>query len=127
MQDKILLPIEKATEVKDSLSKCIGKFSSTSKPLLADLRLEVSNVLAASALNGNVKGATRDYGADIGVRVFYGKKVVAGGFAGKSLGLADFNDIEKVAQSLLQLSLKRAKYNSAIKEKEMKKFKKQNS
>lgn len=116
------LPIEKAKEVKDSLFSAMQKFSAKNKPVLADLRLEVSNGLAAGALNGNIKGATRDYGADIGVRVFCGKKVVAGGFAGRSLGVRDFEKITKTLDSLLSVALKRARLNCAAKEREMKKF-----
>ncbi|HLC92417.1 MAG TPA: TldD/PmbA family protein [archaeon] len=122
MPHDFLVPIEKATEAKDELAAAVRKFSSKSRPVLADLRLEVTNGLAASALNGNVKGAARDWGADIGVRVFSGKKAVAGGFAGKSLGAKDFSRIGKITEELLSVALKRSKFNSALKEKEMKKF-----
>ena len=124
MQD-FLLPIEKATEAKDGLFSALQKFSSKNRPALADMRLEVSNGLAAGALNGNIKGAARDYGADIGVRVFWGKKITAGGFAGKSLGVNDFKNIGKTLDSLLGVALKRAKFNSVAKEKEMKRFPKE--
>ncbi len=119
------LPIEKATEVKDGLFSALQKFSEKNMPVLADMRLEVSNGLAAGALNGNIKGAARDYGADIGVRVFWGKKMAAGGFAGKSLGVNDFGSVGKTLNGLLAVALKRAKFNSAAKEKEMKRFPKE--
>lgn len=122
MAGDYLLPIEKATEVKDGLFAALQKFSAKNKPVLADMRLEISNGLAAGALNGNIKGAVRDYGADIGVRVFYGKRVVAGGFAGKSLGVKDFQKPGKILGGLLSIALKRAKFNSVAKEKEMKRF-----
>ncbi len=121
MPDDFALPIDEASRAKEGLLLAIRKFSAEKKVALADARLEVSNFLAASALNGNVKGATKDYGADIGVRVFTGK-VVAGGFAGKSLGKDDFNNIKKIASELLGLAYRRAKFNSSAKEKEMKRF-----
>ncbi len=119
------LPIEKAAEAKDDLLSTLQKFSSKHKSSLADARLEVSNGLAAGALNGNIKGAARDYGADIGVRVFHGNKVVAGGFAGKSLGVKDFGKLGKILDGLLSVALKRARLNSASKEKQMKRFPKE--
>lgn len=122
MTQQFALPIEKATEAKDALFSALGKFSAKEKPLLADVRLEVSNGLAAGALNGNVKGAARDYGADIGVRVFRGRKAAAGGFAGMSLGAKDFGRLPKVLAGLLSVANKRARLNSAAKEKEMRRF-----
>lgn len=122
MAQEFVVPIEKATEAKDRLFSSLQKFSAKNKPVLADLRLEVSNGLAASALNGNVKGAAKDYGADIGVRVFYGKKIVAGGFAGKNLGAKDVQKMDNILNDLLIVALKRAKLNSIAKQKEMKRF-----
>ncbi|MCR4335486.1 MAG: TldD/PmbA family protein [archaeon] len=116
-----MIPIEKAAEVKDELFNEIQRFSSKEKPKLADFRLEVSNGLGAEALNGNIKGAAKDYSAEIGVRVFAGK-VVAGGFAGKNLGQKDFENIKPILRQMLETALKRAKFNSIEKEKEMKKF-----
>jgi len=125
MTKDFLLPVEKATEAKDGVFAAVQKFRAKNRPALADLRLEITNGLAASALDGNAKGAARDFGADIGVRVFWGKKIVAGGFAGKSLGIKDFEGIERAAKELLGTALKRAKANSAMKEKEMRKFPKE--
>lgn len=117
----MFVKVEKASEVKDAIFKELQDFSSKEKPVLADLRLEVSNGQMADALNGNSKGASRDYGADIGVRVFYGD-FVAGGFAGKSLGAKDFDRITTITRELLEVALKRARINSVEKEKEMKKY-----
>jgi len=115
-----MISIEKVTEVKEELFSEMQKFSSKENPKLADFRLEVSNGLGVEALNGNIKGATKDYSAEIGVRVFAGK-IVAGGFAGKSLGQKDFENTKPILRELLEVALKRAKINSIQKEKEMKK------
>src|SRR3989344_2096848 len=116
----MLVPIEKASEAKQTVFDELQAFSSKNKVKLADLRLEVANGQYAEALNGNTKGAGKDYGADIGVRVFTGK-VVAGGFAGKNLGAKDFENVKKITRELLELALKRAKANSREKEREVKK------
>ncbi len=115
----MFIPIEKATEAKETLFKAVQKFSAKEKPVLADLRLEVSNGQAADSLNGNIKGAAKDYGADMGVRVFHGK-TVAGGFAGQNLGPKDFESLGKITENLLSVALKRAKFNSIAKEREIK-------
>lgn len=117
-----LVPLERATEVKETFQKAISDFSRRHLCLLADGRILVSNGIAAEALNGNAKDATKDYGADIGVRIYFGN-VPAMGFAGRILGKKDFDNISEITDVLLKQALKRAKANSSEKEKVMRRYK----
>ncbi|MFH1256523.1 MAG: TldD/PmbA family protein [Candidatus Diapherotrites archaeon] len=117
--------IEELDSAKDALSKALSSFAEKNKKLrYADVRLELGEGKGASALQGNVKGASEDYSVGLGVRVFAGEKnAVAGGFAGKTLGLEDLRKkLGKNLNELLGLSLKRALLNSTEKQRLAKKF-----
>ncbi len=121
----MFVQIEKATELKQDIFDAVQKFSAKQKPAMADVRFEISNGQAAYALNGNVKQAARDYGIEIGARVFAGKKMVASGFIGKSLGEKDLSKIKEITAQMLEVAFKRAKLNSIEKEKTASKMKEQ--
>jgi len=123
MDKSFPVPVERATEVKEDFLNSIIEFSGKNNCLLVDGRLFVSNGLYAGALNGNSKGASKDYAADIGVRVYAGK-IPAMGFAGCSLGKNDFENIKSVAKKILVKALKLAKANSKEKGKAVKDAKK---
>lgn len=81
----------------------------------ADIRLEAGEGVGAYSEDGIPKASTLDWDLSIGVRVIAGEKTPAAGYAGSSLGVADFQQIAKTAKNLLQTAFSRAKASSLYK------------
>ncbi|MCR4368701.1 MAG: TldD/PmbA family protein [archaeon] len=104
--------VHTATQAKESLLLELSKFVSEKKPMFADFRFEASEGTYAEAINGNSKSAGKDYGIALGVRVFAGKEMVAGGFAGTSLGPSHVGKEKDALKKLLEEAEKKARINS---------------
>ncbi len=77
----------------------------------ADLRLEVTEGKYAFAENGTPKASGDDYGFTLGVRVLAGERMVAPGYVGLTLGVADLDDLERVIADALGRAHRRALVN----------------
>lgn len=111
------LQIESLDQAKDTISKEIKAFTK-GNAFYADARIELFEGKGIGSLNGNVKGASEDYGVDLGVRVYTKtNELIASGHMGKSLGEAQLNNLPKVLKEMLATALKRSKANLSQKQK----------
>ncbi len=111
--------VESLELAKDLIPKLIRKFQQKNAKLsYQDIRLEIFEGKSSSALQGNAKGATEDYGIAIGVRsLAKAGRLNASGFSGKSIGLQQLGKIAGLVQEMQEISFKRALSNSRNKEK----------
>jgi len=80
-----------------------------------DLRVKVTEGQAAAAQDGMMKSSIRDYGLSYGLRVIAGRKMLAAGYFGQTLGTADVDSLGNVIQDGLQRAYERAIANSRLK------------
>ncbi len=113
------LTIESLENAKDSLPKALNEFSAKNTDVyLADARIEVFEGKSAAAIQGNIKGATEDWGLSTGIRCFAKKdNVIAGGFIGRSMGESELSNIELELEEMLGIAIKRARRNAGWKAK----------
>jgi TldD protein len=103
-------------KVKDKLSNLVldNKNSLTNCSYI-DLRLAASEGQRATAQDGMMKSAVRDYGLSYGVRVIAGKDMLAPGYFGESLGTVDVDNLPGVIQDGLRRAHDRALASSRMK------------
>src|SRR5574337_1227672 len=78
----------------------------------ADIRVQVDEGQSAAAENGGSKHSTRDYGFGIGIRALSGDRMVAPGYFGQSLGVADLDRLAQVVKDGLRHAHHRALANA---------------
>jgi TldD protein len=88
----------------------------------ADVRLEVVQAKTASAENGTPKGASEDYAIGVATRVLAGDRMVAAGYCGRALGVADLDDLEAVLRDALDHAYRRAVTSAEMKADTREKF-----
>jgi TldD protein len=102
--------------VKDKVSnlalECKNKLADCS---YVDVRLAASESQVATAQDGMMKFAVRDYGLSYGIRVIAGKDVLASGYFGESLGTADIDNVGTIIQDGLGRAHERAVASSRMK------------
>ena len=81
----------------------------------ADLRLEVAEGKYAAAENGASKSSGDDYGFAFGIRVLAGRRMVAPGYFGRSLGAADLPHLDRILKEALEAAYRRAMANAELK------------
>lgn len=89
----------------------------------ADLRLEIIEVKAARAENGNDKSAQDDYGFGFGIRVLAGDALPSPGYYGHRLGNADMRGLPSLLRAGLRHAYDRAIANAQHKTELRKRFK----
>ena len=88
----------------------------------ADLRLEVVEAKHAGAENGGAKTSGDDYGFALGVRVLAGDRTIAPGYAGRTLGAADVDDLPRIIRDAIETAWRRADVNAELKADTREKF-----
>lgn len=73
-----------------------------------DLRVEVGEGQGALAQDGMMKFSIRDYGLSYGVRVIAGERILAPGYFGQTLGVADTGDLPRIIQEGIAKAHQRA-------------------
>lgn len=73
-----------------------------------DLRVEVGEGQGALAQDGMMKFSIRDYGLSYGVRVVAGERMLAPGYFGQTLGVADTGDLIRIVQEGISKAYERA-------------------
>jgi len=81
----------------------------------ADIRIDVSEGKRASAENGSPRSSSDDYGFSFGVRVLAGDRMVAPGYFGRGLGVADLLHLEDLLKDALRAAHRRATANAEMK------------
>ncbi len=81
----------------------------------ADLRVVVSEGQQAMAQDGMMKSSIRDYGLSYGLRVIAGKRMLAAGYFGQTLGVADTDNLSEIIQNGLEQAYERAIASSRVK------------
>ena len=104
--------IELIGELKTELSDRFTRQARRLGAQYADLRLEVSESQFAWAENGYCKQSGRDDALAFGVRVIAGDGMVAPGYYGQSLGVADRDRLNRVIQDGLRHAHARATANA---------------
>lgn len=87
-----------------------------------DVRLAISEGIGAYSEDGNPKVTSQDWSASLGVRVIAGSDISAAGYYGRSLGLSDFEQLEKVIKKAFVQAKERARVNAQYKNDFVKKF-----
>lgn len=77
-----------------------------------DIRVQVDEGQSAAAENGGSKHSTRDYGFAVGIRALSGNGMVAPGYFGQSLGIADIDRLAQVVKGGLRHAHHRALANA---------------
>jgi len=103
--------------VKQTINKAADYAKGLESTHYADIRVEASQGTGAYSEDGNPKGAVKDWGLSIGVRVIAGKSMSASGFYGRQLGIPDFLKFEKTLKEAFLISHLRAIENSKYKSK----------
>jgi TldD protein len=80
-----------------------------------DARLEVVEGKSAAAENGASKYAGDDAAAALGVRVLAGDRMVAPGYVGLSLGVADLPHLDRILRETIDRAYRRAMVNGELK------------
>ncbi len=88
----------------------------------ADLRVEIVEGKAAVAENGASKFSGEDYAFAFGVRVLAGDRMVAAGYLGRALGIADLAHLEKILKDGILSAYRRAMANGELKATAREKF-----
>ncbi|MBZ0167978.1 MAG: TldD/PmbA family protein [Kofleriaceae bacterium] len=78
----------------------------------ADIRVQVDEGQAAAAENGGSKHSTRDYAFAVGIRALSGDGMIAPGYFGQSLGVADLDRMAQVVRDGLRHAHHRALANA---------------
>ena len=116
------LYIESLEHAKDIIAKGVQMLPGK-EAFYADARIELGEGKSCGALNGNVKGASEDYGLDLGVRVYSKNNgLIAAGQMGKSLGEEQLFNLSKELKEMLSIAFKRSKANLESKQKLKKRF-----
>jgi len=80
-----------------------------------DARLEVVDGKSAAAENGASKYAGDDAAAALGVRVLAGDRMVAPGYVGLALGVADLPHLDRILRETIDRAYRRAMVNGELK------------
>jgi TldD protein len=80
-----------------------------------DARLEVVEGKSAAAENGASKYAGDDAAAALGVRVLAGDRMVAPGYVGLALGVADLPHLDRILREMIDRAYRRAMVNGELK------------
>jgi TldD protein len=103
-------------KAKDKLSDLVLESKNRLKDCsYIDLRVKVQEGQGASAQDGMMKSSIRDYSLSYGLRVIAGKKILAPGYFGETLGAADVDNLPDIIRSGLRQAYERAITNSRIK------------
>jgi TldD protein len=108
------------TELVDRIKPMVeslitGYAGSLSHLSYADVRIEVAEGKAAVAENGAGKFSGEDYAFGFGVRVLAGDRMVAPGYYGRSLGVADLANLEAILKEGILSAYRRAMANGEMK------------
>jgi TldD protein len=114
------MPSKITTDLIDGIKEMVQTLATAHARSLAhlryaDLRIEVAEGKAAAAENGASKFSGEDYGFSFGVRVLAGKRMVAPGYFGRSLGAADLAELERILKDGLEAAYRRAMANGELK------------
>jgi TldD protein len=88
----------------------------------ADLRLEVTEGKGAGSENGTPKYSGDDYGLALGARVLAGDRMIAPGYVGQTLGVADVAELDRIVREALERAYRRAMVNGEMKADAREKF-----
>jgi TldD protein len=109
--------------VKDRVADLCATWAPTLPDLVhADIRLEVTESKVASVENGEPKFANDDYAWALGVRVLAGRRMVGGGYLGRTLGAADAPHLDEILRDALTRAHRRATASGEAKAEAREKF-----
>ena len=81
----------------------------------ADVRVEVTEGKFAGAENGSPKSSGDDYAFAVGIRVLAGSRMIAPGYFGRGLGVADVPELARLLREALRAAYRRAMANAEMK------------
>jgi TldD protein len=121
------VPVQITVDLVDELKETVrGLVTDAGRRLThlryADIRLEAIQGKSAGAENGTSKFAGEDYALAFGIRVLAGDRMVAPGYVGRSLGVADIPALEAILRASLEQAYRRAVANAAMKADAREKF-----
>ncbi|HET7876489.1 MAG TPA: TldD/PmbA family protein [Methylomirabilota bacterium] len=99
--------------VKPLVADLVTSYARTLADLrYADVRLEVGEGKYAAAENGASKSSGDDYALALGVRVLAGARGAAPGYFGRTLGVADVPQLDRILKDALEAAHRRARANA---------------
>jgi TldD protein len=114
--------VELVDRMRDRLREVVADARRRPHLTYGDLRLEVIEARSATAENGSAKSSSDDYALALGVRVLAGHRMVAPGYAGRTLGARDAERLPEVAREALDCAYRRALVNAEMKADAREKF-----
>ncbi|MEE9285521.1 MAG: TldD/PmbA family protein [Dehalococcoidia bacterium] len=109
--------IDVIPQIRDAVSDLVTSYVKSKRfGRYADIRIEVSEGMAAVAETGMDKFSGEDYGFAFGVRVLAGERMAAPGYCGEIVGAADLPRLQERLREALDHAYERAVANARGKE-----------